>query len=195
MGGVEAALGHAVSLCSLSRRPRLTSWARSAERSRRRPSRWCGSSCTTAGWCPSSAPSPTPRSGGHSECCGLCPGPRRFPTGSGGEGLGLGLTKLGDPDGRGLPQNTEHRDGRMRETSQVRFSFRETSLFLKMHLSSRKPQVRVQEGGRGSRCRRDGPSSVLAHTGALGLSAGTCSVELGSAPPGPWVLTHPDTPC
>ena len=53
---------------SLSPHRRPTSWARSAGRSRRRPSRWCGSSCITAGWCPSSAPSPAPRSAGPSEC-------------------------------------------------------------------------------------------------------------------------------
>lgn len=53
---------------SPSRRPRPTSWARFAGRSRRRRYRWCGSSSSTAGWCPSSAPSPTPRSGGPSEC-------------------------------------------------------------------------------------------------------------------------------
>lgn len=55
-------------LPSPSQRLRPTSWARSAGRSRRRPSRWCGSSYTTAGWCPSSVPSPVPRSGGPSEC-------------------------------------------------------------------------------------------------------------------------------
>lgn len=71
----------AMLLRSLSRHPQRTSWARSAEKSRRRPSHWSGSSCTTAGWCPSSVPSPTLRSGGRSECCRCypCPGPPHIP--------------------------------------------------------------------------------------------------------------------
>lgn len=71
----------AVFLCSPSRHPQRTSWVKSAEKSRRRPSRWSGSSCTAAGWCPSSVPSPTPRSGGRSEYHHRhpCPGPPHIP--------------------------------------------------------------------------------------------------------------------